>query len=61
MGELFKQFDARGAHRKSNGGDTSSQTKMARDAGISKRQKDTAVRVANVPAEKFEAPIECPN
>ncbi len=58
MGELLKQFDARGDHRKSNGTNTSSQKEMAEAAGISKRQQVTAVRVANIPAEKFEAAIE---
>jgi hypothetical protein len=35
-----------------------SRTQAARDAGMSKRQKDTALRVASVPTEEFEAAVE---
>jgi hypothetical protein len=56
-GELLKQFDARGDHRKS--GDTpTSQRAIAREAGLSKDQQVTAVRVANVSAEDFESAVE---
>jgi hypothetical protein len=59
MGELLKQFDGRGDHMKKEGTLLSlTQTQMAEQAGISERQVKTAVRVANVPAEKFEAAIE---
>jgi hypothetical protein len=60
MGELLKQFDGRGDHRKSGGAPTSSQREVAQHAGISKDQQVQAVRVANIPAEKFEAAIEQP-
>ena len=45
-GELLKEFDERGEHRKKDGGGFSSKD-MARDAGMSERQAKTAVRVAN--------------
>jgi len=57
-GELLKQFDARGDHRKSGGAPTSSQKDAATRAGMSKDQTVTAVRVANVPADTFELAIE---
>jgi hypothetical protein len=50
MGELLKQFDGRGDHRKNGGAPTSSQREVAEQAGISKDQQVQAVRVANVPA-----------
>ena len=59
-GELLKQFDGRGAHMK-NDGAVVSQKDMASQAGMSQRQKETAVRVANVPAEDFEAQVESDN
>jgi hypothetical protein len=37
-----------------------SQREVAESAGISKHQQVQAVRVANIPAEKFEAEIEQP-
>ena len=36
------------------------QKQAATDAGISEHQRKTAVRVANVPAETFEAEVESP-
>jgi hypothetical protein len=62
MGELLKQFDARGAHMKNDGAVNShpSQREVAERAGVSERQRATAIRVANVPEEKFEAAIEAP-
>jgi len=60
-GELLKQFDARGDHRKKDGTVLSSATQMARSVGLSERQQKTAVRVANVPAETFEKAIESEN
>lgn len=56
-GELLKQFDARGNHRKSGGAPTSSQRQMASGAGFSKDQQVTAVRVANVPEDEFEESV----
>ncbi|GAC1573012.1 MAG: hypothetical protein NVS3B5_02280 [Sphingomicrobium sp.] len=61
MGELLKQFDGRGDHMKKDGTVLSlTQTHIAEKAGISERQVKTAVRVANVPEEKFEAAVEAP-
>lgn len=57
-GQLLKEFDARGDHRKSAGAGTSSQREMAEGAGMSRRQQLTAIRVANVPREEFEALVE---
>jgi hypothetical protein len=56
--ELLKQFKDQdrpkgGGHY--NGADTV--TSAARDAGMSKRQKDTAVRVANVPVDAYKAAV----
>lgn len=58
-GELLEQIKpATGAHLKSDGAGTLSRKAVAEQAGMSKRQQVTAIRVANVPAEKFEAAIE---
>lgn len=57
-GELLKTFDGRGGdHSKNGGAPTSAPTRReAGDAaGMSRDQQVTAVRVANVPAEQFEA------
>jgi hypothetical protein len=57
-GELLKQIDpATAAHRKTDGGDTLSRKQSAREAGMSERQQVMAVRVANVPADRFEAQV----
>jgi hypothetical protein len=61
MGELLKQFDGRPLNAsKQNDGTVSliSQKDAARNAGISVRQQVTAVRVANIPQEKFDAAVE---
>lgn len=59
MGELFKQFGGRGDHMKKDGTVLSlTQGQIAETAGISERQAKTAVRVANIPSEKFEALVE---
>ena len=61
--ELLKQFDARvdNAKKQSDGSDTLiSQRDAAEDAGLSKRQQVSAVRIANIPAERFERAIEAP-
>jgi hypothetical protein len=58
MGEILKQFNAQGRRtdRLNDGAVTKfSQKEAAESAGISERQRVTAVRVANVPVEKFEA------
>lgn len=60
-GELLKQFDGRGGDRsKSDGAVISAPTQRqaAEGAGISERQRVTAVRVANVPADTFEQHVE---
>jgi hypothetical protein len=57
MGELLKEYDARGDHMKKDGA-VLSQENAADAAGISERQRKTAVRVANVPASEFESAIE---
>lgn len=57
-GELLKQFDARGDHRKKDGPVHSSQREAADQAGMSERQVKTAVRVANIPEPAFEAAVE---
>lgn len=61
MGELLKQFDGQGKRtdKLADGADSKfSQKEIAREAGISERQQVTAVRVANVPREEFEALVE---
>lgn len=64
-GQLLKQFDARGGDRsKSTTSGTSArplQKRMAAQAGMSKRQKDTALRVAEVDDSEFEAAVESDN
>lgn len=61
-GELLQTFDGRGGDRtKSGSAPTSarlSQRQAADQAGMSKDQEVTAVRVANVPAEDFESAVE---
>jgi hypothetical protein len=67
MGELLKQFDARGGDRTKKEADLLSDKKegarlsapsrdnVAESVGISEHQRKQAVRVANIPEEKFEA------
>ena len=58
-GELLKQFDARGGDQsKSVSADTFGQREAAEQAGMSKRQQVTAVRVANVPEQDFTEQVE---
>lgn len=56
VGELLKQLDGRGDHRKSEGDHTSSitQTEAAATAGMSAHQQLQAVRVASVPSDVFD-------
>jgi hypothetical protein len=56
----LKQFDGRGNNQHSEGrvGAVPTQHQAATDAGISERQRKTAVRVANIPANDFETAIE---
>jgi hypothetical protein len=65
----LKQFDGRGGERgnqytggKSNGTDTfgKTQSQVAKEAGMSKRQQVTAVRVANVNETEFESEMAGP-
>jgi hypothetical protein len=61
MGELLKQFDGKGNNQHSAEGKVvalPTQKEAAQSAGLSEHQIKQAVRVANVPAEKFEAAIE---
>jgi hypothetical protein len=61
MGELLKQFDAQGQRTdtlREGALPKCSQAQAAEDVGISEHQRKQAVRVANVPALKFEAAIE---
>lgn len=59
-GELLKQFDGKGRNQYSedNNGTVVTQKQAAEQAGMSQRQKETAVRVANVPEGVFEAAVE---
>jgi hypothetical protein len=61
VGQLLKGVgsDKAGRPRKNGtGAGTISRTKVASDAGLSKRQKDTALRVANIPEKEFEDLVE---
>ena len=61
MGELVKTFQSNGARtdlQPRAGGGPRSQRQAAEEAGISKRQEKTAVRIANVPEADFEAAVE---
>ena len=61
-GELLKTYQTgpKGGRPSRNGGDGPpvSQTQAGADAGMSKDQQVTAVRVANVPADEFERQAE---
>jgi hypothetical protein len=57
LGELLKTFNNERARTDLHDGAVT-QKAAAESAGISERQRVTAVRVANVPAEKFEAAVE---
>lgn len=64
LGDLLKLYDAQGQRTDtlSVGDHTKfSQKEMADRAGISKHQQVTAVRIANIPEETFEALIESDN
>jgi hypothetical protein len=65
-GQLLKQYDGRGGDRtKTAGSDGSalppSQRQAAADADMSERQQLTAVRVASIPDELFDAQVESDN
>lgn len=59
-GELLKTFDARGRPSEKNDGAVTniSQRDAASSAGISERQRVTAVRVANVPEREFNSVVD---
>jgi hypothetical protein len=61
MGELLKQLP-RGDEATRYGQDGSvppvTRTQAAADAGLSERQRKTALRVANIPEDQFEAAVE---
>lgn len=58
-GELLKQFDGRGNNQHvDRDAAVLTQHEAAANAGISERQRKTAVRVANVPSETFEQHVE---
>lgn len=59
-GELLKTFNNQGARTDQliEGAHKKSQGEVAREAGMSRHQAVTAVRVANVPTETFEREIE---
>ena len=62
-GELLKQLPSGSAanllqHRQDGGVPSVTRTQAADDAGLSERQRKTALRVANVPRDEFEAAVE---
>lgn len=58
-GELLKSYDGRGRPAENGGGaPIVSQRQAAAEAGLSRDQQVTAVRVANIPAEAFERAVE---
>lgn len=58
-GELLKRFNGRGVNQYTKDDDAAviTQKQAADDAGLSERQRVTAVRVANVPEPDFDAGI----
>jgi len=64
-GEILKEIEVskggRPAKETRDGAGPSSRTQAATDAGLSERQKDTALRVASVPREEFERVVESDN
>jgi hypothetical protein len=58
-GELLKEINGKGNNQHSGGTPTKlTQREAAEQAGLSKDQQVTAVRVANVPAEQFEKAVD---
>jgi hypothetical protein len=59
-GELLKQIPAAHGARTDLQPDTGAHTRLqaAKDAGLSKHQRDTSIRVASVSQEKFDAAVE---
>lgn len=59
-GELYKQLESKQGAR-TDLGTVPTRSSAAESAGLSERQRKTALRVANVPAEEFEAAVESEN
>jgi hypothetical protein len=63
-GELLSEIQpdkgGRPAETRTGAGTSSTRTAAADEAGLSKRQKDTALRIAALPAAEFEAMVEAP-
>jgi len=61
-GELLQEIEpgqgARDGKRQDGDDPPLNRTRAANDAGLSERQRKTALRVANVPADEFEAAVE---
>ncbi len=57
-GELLKQVKPSVGGQPTHRGGSTSRSKAARDAGLSKDQKVTALRVVNIPKDEFESAIE---
>lgn len=58
-GELLNEIEpAKNQHAGARVDAHPSRTKASKDAGLSRHQKRTALRVANVPAEEFESAVE---
>ena len=64
-GELLKQIprakNQHDAQARAHDGAVTSRSDAARDAGLSERQKVTALRVANVPRDQFDKLVESDN
>jgi hypothetical protein len=63
MGELLKEYDARGGDRRSKNAtplafDRPSRTAVAQEAGVSEHKARTAVNIAAMPQDDFEAVVE---
>ena len=58
MGELLEAIEPATGKTKRDGDGPFSKTKAAEDAGISMRQRKTAVRVARVPEYEFTEQVE---
>jgi hypothetical protein len=58
-GELLRAIEAKAGRPKGNGGGapTITRTQAAKDAGLSRDQRHTALRVARVPETEFEATV----
>lgn len=60
-GELLKQIPASPGGQPTHDGGGISRTKAAAEAGLSERQKVTALRVASIPEKVFECAVESDN